>query len=127
MLRIDVIQSEKSTVYHLEGQLIGEWVETFRLAWVEAQPREHRVDEYVDLNLVTRVDPSGLHLLHVMYLAGVRFVASAPYTVSLLEELNGAVLEQLPEEAGSGPARRFRILIEERMFTRPAGTSVYRA
>lgn len=127
MLRIDVIQTEKSTSYHLEGQLIGEWVEALRVAWVEAQPREHHVDEYVDLNLVTRVDPSGLHLLHVMYLAGVRFVATAPYTVSLLEELDGAVLEKLPEEDVSGPAKRFRILIEERMFTRPAGTSIHRA
>ena len=72
MLRIDLIHYAKAIVFHLEGQLMGEWVEELRIAWVDAKPRGDRVAEFVDLNLVTRVDSNGLHLLHVMYLAGVQ-------------------------------------------------------
>jgi len=114
MLRIDVIQTERTIVFHLEGQLMGDSVEELRTAWVQVRPYQVRTDEYVELNGVTRVDATGLHLLNVMYLSGVRFVATAPYTVSLLEDLDGAVLESLPEEASLRQARRFRIRIEGR-------------
>ncbi len=109
MLRIDLIQTAKSNVYLLEGQLTGAWVEELRSAWVNARPREVRVTEYVDLNEVTRVDAPGLHLLEVMHLAGVRFVAKAPYTVSLLEDLESTILPSLPDEKDEESLKRFRI------------------
>ncbi len=127
MLRIDMIHTKKSTVFHLEGHLTGEWVEALRVAWVDARPRDRHVREYADLNNVTRVDSTGLHLLHVMNLAGVRFVATAPYTVSLLEDFEGPVLERVPDEEATDPAKRFRIRIEAEALLRPPMPTIHRA
>ncbi|MDZ7639282.1 MAG: hypothetical protein U5J83_13695 [Bryobacterales bacterium] len=82
-------------VYKLEGDLAGEWVNEFREAWFRA-PSGSRKNEFVDLDSVNRIDREGMQLLSLMGLAGVRFVASAPYTRSLLEEFGEAVYDELP-------------------------------
>ncbi|MCU0227401.1 MAG: hypothetical protein MUF01_07155 [Bryobacterales bacterium] len=111
MLRIDVVHTTKATLFLLEGDLSGSLVEELRKAWVGARPRETRVTEYVDMNHVTRVDALGLHLLQVMHLAGVHFIATAPYTQSLLEDVVGAVLPALPEDDEATPLKRYRFPI----------------
>lgn len=97
MFRIDLIHYTNMIVFRLQGKLAGDAVEELRSAWVEARPTGN-AEEFVDLEEVTSVDAAGLHLLNVMYLAGVRFVASSPYTIALLEELDGAIVESLPED-----------------------------
>ena len=97
MLRIDLIHYANMIVFHIEGKLAGEGVEELRSAWVGARPTGNAA-EFVDLNNVTSVNAAGLHLLNVMYLAGVRFVANSPYTIALLEDLEGAIVESLPED-----------------------------
>ena len=97
MFRIDLIHYTNMIVFRLQGKLAGDAVEELRSAWVEARPAGN-AEEFVDLEEVTSVDAAGLHLLNVMYLAGVRFVASSPYTIALLEELDGAIVESLPED-----------------------------
>lgn len=127
MLRIDLIETGRATIFHLEGQLVGEWVEELRLAWVQARPSDPRSAEFVDLNLVTRVDAVGLHLLQVMQLAGVSFIATAPYTVSLLEDLDGVVLHELPKDLLAREGRHIRYRIEGGRAIRPVDASIVRA
>jgi hypothetical protein len=97
MLRINLIHYANMIVFQAEGKLAGIAVEELRSAWIQARPQGDMA-EFVDLTEVTRVDANGLHLLNVMYLAGVRFVATSPYTVALLEDLEGAVVDSLPED-----------------------------
>lgn len=96
MLRISLLSVEDFLVYKLEGDLSGDWVNELREEWFQAPAGPSRKKEFVDMSAVSRIDSQGLHLISVMYLAGVRFIASAPYTRSLLDEYSDAVVEALP-------------------------------
>ncbi len=100
MLRITVLPSNSLLVYKLEGDLTGEWVRELREVWFQVPTGTSRRNEFVELDGVSRIDAEGLHLLSVMHLAGVRFVATAPYTRSLIEEFEGSVYERLPLHGG---------------------------
>lgn len=97
MLRVSIDQIRGFTVYKLEGDLAGAWVDELREAWFANPASKSRKTDVVDLNGVIRIDAAGLHLLSVMNIAGVRFVSRAPYTRSLLAEFSTSVLEELPE------------------------------
>lgn len=99
MLRITLFEQNGLLIYKLEGDLAGEWVDELREHWFQSTAGSSRHREFIELNDVTRIDAAGLHLLSVMHLAGVRFVATAPYTRSLLEEFEGAVYDELPARA----------------------------
>lgn len=99
MLRITLLEQNGLLIYKLEGELAGEWVVELREHWFQSTAGSSRHREFIELNHVTRIDAAGLHLLSVMHLAGVRFVAAAPYTRSLLEEFEGAVYDELPAGA----------------------------
>lgn len=98
MLRITLLEKNGLLLYKLEGELAREWVAELRELWFRSPAGTSRKREFIDLNDVTRIDAAGLHLLSVMHLAGVRFLATAPYTRGLLEEFEGAVYEELPSE-----------------------------
>ena len=99
MLRVTVKDVEELVVYRLEGDLSGQWVDELREVWFNAPTSASRNCEFVDLTGVARIDRAGIHLLSVMNLAGVQFVARAPYTRSLLTEFGASILEEIP---GSG-------------------------
>ena len=95
MFRVTVLQDGDSVVYRLEGELAGESVESLRESWNGVADSGNGF-HIVDLNGVVRIDAAGLQLLSMMNLAGVRFVARAPYTRGLLAEFGARTYDELP-------------------------------
>jgi hypothetical protein len=76
MLRITPSDEPTGLALHLEGKLVGQWVELLRSAATGAHT--------LDLAHVTFVDPDGLRLLHDVQRQGVRLRHASGFISELL-------------------------------------------
>ncbi len=72
MLRITIEEKDDAVVLHLEGQLIGPWVEDVEQCWRNVFATLGRRSVQVDLSAVSFTDSAGGALLNRMHDAGFR-------------------------------------------------------
>lgn len=90
MLRVTTRSTPGEVRLHLEGRLIGAWVQEAALCWQAAQSTAGDRAVVVDLRDVDFVDPAGEELLAAMHMQGARLVAASPMMAHLVEEIAGA-------------------------------------
>ena len=79
MLRITPRDEPTGLALHLEGKLVGQWVELLRSAAGDVSGVR-----MLDLAHVTFVDPAGLQLLHDVQRQGVRLLHASGFVSELL-------------------------------------------
>ena|SRR5215813_4106987 len=87
MLRITRLDALGQVTLKLEGCLIGPWVKETETAWRSAQSVLKGRPLIMDIKCVDRVDQAGFYLLSLLYVNGVRFVASGALMIELVESI----------------------------------------
>lgn len=91
MLRITTEEKCGSTTFHLEGQLIGEWVGELERCWARFHTYESHSHFLIDLSEVVFVDDAGKALLRRLIADGAELGAKNPFMRLVIEQLGKPV------------------------------------
>jgi aryl-alcohol dehydrogenase-like predicted oxidoreductase len=91
MLRITTRNEDASTIFVIEGKLIGPWVEELEKCWRAATSIEPRNPILVNLAKVTFVDDIGKQLVAQMRRSGVKFVGAGLIAEFICAEIERAI------------------------------------
>ncbi len=99
MLRVTIHDSAVELLLHLEGRLVGPWVQEAALCWETAQSIIAGRRVVVDLQDVGFVDAEGEQLLAAMHRQGATLRAACPMMAHLIEEIATAKQEDDSHES----------------------------
>lgn len=84
MLKITIKNDQRQTLFEIEGQLAGPWVQELAICWNNSTG-DCRLG--VNLNGVTFIDDAGRRLLTEMHRQGVAIEGTGCMTASIIEEI----------------------------------------
>src|SRR5215469_13445544 len=87
MLRITIVNADRSATFKMEGKLCSEWVTEADRAWAEFAKVSREGQAIVDLCGVSFVDHAGQELLVRMHAAGAKLIGTGPMSSALIEEV----------------------------------------
>jgi ABC-type transporter Mla MlaB component len=87
MLRITTIDKGDVTVFRLEGNLAGVWVDELERLWTESNGWDSARKLQIDVTDVEFVDEKGKVLLERMLLEGAELHPGNPFMSSVVDEI----------------------------------------
>jgi ABC-type transporter Mla MlaB component len=87
MLRITTIDKGEVTVFRLDGNLTGDWVDELERCWREMNGFAPTRKFEIDVTGVGFVDEKGKVLLERMFLEGAKLHAGNPFMTSVVAEI----------------------------------------